>query len=148
MAVKKTKKRPAKKTKVAKKKVMKKKVTKKKVVKKKAVKKKVIKKKVAKKKPAKKKVKKVKKVAKKATNSGFMKPMNPDAHLAAVVGDKPLPRTQITKKIWQYIKRKKLQDEKKRIMINTDALLKAVCGNKKQVSMFELTKWVNRHLKD
>jgi upstream activation factor subunit UAF30 len=85
-----------------------------------------------------------KKVAKK---NSFMKPMNPDAALAAIVGTKAIPRTQVTKKTWQYIKRKKLQDKKKRIMINPDALLGKVCGGKKQVSMFELTKWVNKHLK-
>lgn len=80
--------------------------------------------------------------------SGFMKPMRPDAVLAPIVGAKAIPRTQVTKKVWHYIKRKKLQDKKKRIMINPDALLKKVCGGKKQVSMFELTKWVNKHLKD
>jgi upstream activation factor subunit UAF30 len=84
---------------------------------------------------------------KSAKKNSFMKPMMPDVALAAVVGTKPIPRTQVTKKVWNYIKRKKLQDKKKRIMINTDALLGKVCGNKKKVSMFELTKWVNKHLK-
>ena len=82
-----------------------------------------------------------------AKKNSFMKPMKPDVALAAIVGAKPIPRTQVTKKVWVYIKRKKLQDKKKRIMINPDALLKVVCGGKKQVSMFELTKWVNKHMK-
>jgi upstream activation factor subunit UAF30 len=84
---------------------------------------------------------------KSAKTNSFMKPMKIDAALAEIVGAKPLPRTQVTKKVWVYIKRKKLQDKKKRIMINPDALLGKVCGGKKQVSMFELTKWVNKHLK-
>ncbi len=89
------------------------------------------------------------KVMKKKTakKNSFMKPMRPDVALAAIVGAKAIPRTQVTKKIWNYIKRKKLQDKKKRIMINPDALLKKVCGGKSKVSMFELTKWVNKHLK-
>ncbi|MFH1262051.1 MAG: SWIB/MDM2 domain-containing protein [Pseudomonadota bacterium] len=82
-----------------------------------------------------------------AKMNSFMKPITPDAALAAIVGSKAIPRTQVTKKTWAYIKRKKLQDKKKRIMINPDALLGKVCGGKKQVSMFELTKWVSRHLK-
>jgi chromatin remodeling complex protein RSC6 len=90
-----------------------------------------------------------KRATKKGTKkNSFMKPMRPDALLAPIVGAKPIPRTQVTKKVWGYIKRKKLQDKKKRIMINPDALLKPVCGNKKQVSMFELTKWVSKHLKN
>jgi chromatin remodeling complex protein RSC6 len=93
-------------------------------------------------------VRKTKSTTKKTTKkNGFMKPMNPDEALAAIVGAKALPRTQVTKKVWEYIKRKKLQDKKKRIMINPDALLGAVCGKKKTLSMFELTKWVNKHLK-
>jgi upstream activation factor subunit UAF30 len=93
-------------------------------------------------------VRKAKRPVKKGTKkNSFMKPMTPDASLAAVVGTKAIPRTQVTKKVWNYIKKKKLQDKKKRIMINPDALLGKVCGNKKTVSMFELTKWVNKHLK-
>jgi upstream activation factor subunit UAF30 len=114
------------------------------------------KKKVAKKKTAKKVVKKaVKKAApKKAAKGGgrgrsnpaFMKPMQPDAMLAAVIGDKPQPRTQITKKIWDYIKARGLQDKVNRRMINADENLLKVFGNKKQVSMFEMTKLVNKHM--
>jgi len=84
---------------------------------------------------------------KRKPNAAFMKPMRPDASLAAVVGSSPLPRTQVTKKLWAYIKRKGLQDKKKRIMINADDKLKVVFGGKKQVTMFEMTKLVNRHLK-
>ena len=75
-----------------------------------------------------------------------MKPMNPDMALAAVVGDKPQPRTQITKKIWDYIKSRGLQDKVNRRMINADDNLAKVFGGKKQVSMFEMTKLVNKHL--
>lgn len=76
-----------------------------------------------------------------------MKPMTPDAHLAAVVGDRAMPRTEITKRLWAYIRRKGLQDKKNRRMINADANLKPVFNGKSQVSMFEMTKLVNRHLK-
>jgi chromatin remodeling complex protein RSC6 len=76
-----------------------------------------------------------------------MKPVQPDAHLAAVVGNKPIPRTEITKKLWAYIKRNGLQDSKNRRMINADAKLKAVFGGKRQVSMFEMTKLVSKHMK-
>jgi upstream activation factor subunit UAF30 len=143
-AVKKAKKKVAKK---AKKKVAKK--AKKKAVKK--AKKKVAKK--AKKKVAKKAVKKAKKkVAKKAKkkrkpNAAFMKPVTPDAALAAVVGAKPLPRTMLTKKLWAYIKKNGLQDKKNRRMINADDKLKPVFKNKAQVSMFEMTKLVSGHVK-
>ena len=91
--------------------------------------------------------KKAKKKTKRKPNAAFMKPMKPDAALGAVVGDKPMPRTQITKKLWQYIKKHKLQDKKNRRMINADASLQAVFGGKKQVSMFEMTKLVSRHVK-
>jgi chromatin remodeling complex protein RSC6 len=84
---------------------------------------------------------------KRKPNAAFMKPMRPDASLAAVVGSSPLPRTQVTKKLWAYIKRRGLQDKKKRVMINADDKLKVVFGGKKQVTMFEMTKLVNRHLK-
>ncbi len=84
---------------------------------------------------------------KRKPNAAFMKPMNPSAALAEVVGSKAIPRTEVTKKIWQYIKRNKLQDSKNRRMINADDALKVVFGGKKQVSMFEMTKLVNKHLK-
>ena len=77
-----------------------------------------------------------------------MKPLQPDEKLAAVIGDKPLPRTEVTKKLWAYIKKNKLQDTKNRRMINADASLLGVFGGKKQVSMFEMTKLVSKHLKD
>jgi chromatin remodeling complex protein RSC6 len=76
-----------------------------------------------------------------------MKPMQPSDALSEVVGSKPIPRTEVTKKLWAYIKRKGLQDKKKRTMINADDNLKTVFGGKKQVTMFEMTKLVNRHLK-
>ena len=91
-------------------------------------------------------------MAKKATskrkpNAAFMKPVTPDAALSEVVGSKPLPRTELTKKLWAYIKKKGLQDSKNRRMINADDNLKDVFGGKKQVSMFEMTKLVNKHVK-
>jgi len=110
---------------------------------KKAVKK--VAKKAAKKAPAKKKVAK-KKVARKP-NAAFMKALTPSATLAAVVGDKPLPRTQVIKKIWDYIKKNKLQDNKNRRMINADAKLKVLFAGKNQVSMFDLAKIVSKHVK-
>ena len=76
-----------------------------------------------------------------------MRPLQPDASLGAVVGTNALPRTQVVKKIWAYIKRNGLQDSQNKRMINADAKLKPVFGGKKQVSMFEMTKLVNRHLK-
>jgi upstream activation factor subunit UAF30 len=84
---------------------------------------------------------------KRKPNPAFMKPMQPDDALGAVVGSKALPRTEVTKKIWAYIKRNGLQDKKKRTNINADDKLKAVFGGKKQVTMFEMTKLVNKHLK-
>lgn len=80
-------------------------------------------------------------------NAAFMKAMTPSATLAAVVGDKPLPRTEVTKKVWDYIKSKDLQDPANRRMINGDDKLKAVFGGKEQVSMFEMTKLISDHLK-
>lgn len=80
-------------------------------------------------------------------NAAFMKPVNPDAALAAVVGDKGLPRTELTKKLWAYIKKNKLQDTKNKRNINADEKLKVVFGGKKVVNMFEMTKLVNKHLK-
>ena len=84
---------------------------------------------------------------KRKPNAAFMKPVQPDSAMSAVVGSTPLPRTQVTKKLWAYIKRRGLQDKKKRTMINADDNLKAVFGGKKQVTMFEMTKLVSRHLK-
>ncbi len=102
--------------------------------------------------PAKKAAKPVaKKAAKPKTarkpNAAFMKPMTPSATLAAVVGSNPLPRTEVTKKVWEYIKKNKLQDEANKRNINADEKLKAVFGGKKQVSMFEMTKLISDHLK-
>ena len=91
-----------------------------------------------------------KKKAKKTTRKpspAFMKPLNPSAALAEVVGSKPLPRTEVAKKLWVYIKKNGLQDKKNRRMINADAKLSAVFGGKRQVSMFEMTKLVSKHLK-
>ena len=87
-----------------------------------------------------------KKAAKRKPNAAFLKPVSPDSKLAAVVGSKPLPRTELTKKLWDYIKKNKLQDAKKRTLINADEALKAVFNGKKQVSMFEMTKLVSGHL--
>ena len=80
-------------------------------------------------------------------NAAFMAPLTPSAQLAEVVGNKPLPRTEATKKLWAYIKKNKLQDAKNRRNINADAALKAVFGGKATVSMFEMTKLVSKHLK-
>ncbi len=86
-------------------------------------------------------------VKKRKRNAAFTRPMRPDAALGAVVGTKPIPRAQVTKKVWAYVKRKGLQDKKKKTMINVDDNLRVVFGGKKQVTMFEMTKLVNRHLK-
>jgi chromatin remodeling complex protein RSC6 len=96
--------------------------------------------------------KKAKKAAKKSgakrkPNAAFMRPMTPTATLAAVIGGSPMPRTEVTKKLWAYIKRNGLQDSKNRRNINADDKLQEVFGGKKQVSMFEMTKLVSRHLK-
>ena len=99
------------------------------------------------KKGARKKAAKKKGGAKRKPNAAFMKPMQPDAALSAVVGTKPIPRTEITKKLWQYIKRNGLQDAKERRMINADDKLRAVFGGKGKVSMFEMTKLVSKHMK-
>jgi len=93
---------------------------------------------------AKKKAPAKKKSARKP-NAAFMKPMTPDAVLAEVIGSKPLPRTEITKKLWAYIKKNNLQDKVNRRNINGDDKLKAVFGGKKTVSMFEMTKLVSKH---
>ena len=99
------------------------------------------------KKGARKKAAKKKGGAKRKPNAAFMKPMQPDAALAAVVGNKGMPRTEITKKLWQYIKRNGLQDAKERRMINADDKLKVVFGGRGKVSMFEMTKLVSKHMK-
>ena len=83
---------------------------------------------------------------KRAPSAAFMKAMTPSAALAAVIGDKALPRTEVTKKIWEYIKKNGLQDKAKKTMINADAKLKEIF-NKAQVSMFEMTKLISAHLK-
>ena len=101
-------------------------------------------KKRATKKPA---AKKKKAAAKRKPNAAFMKPMQPSAALGAVIGNGMMPRTEVTKKIWGYIKKHGLQDSKNRRNINADEKLKDVFGGKKQVSMFEMTKLVNKHLK-
>lgn len=88
-----------------------------------------------------------KKPAAKKLNSALSKPVQPDAALSAIVGSDPLPRTEFTKKLWDYIKKNKLQDEKKRTQINADDALKVVFDGKKQVSMFEMTKLVSNHIK-
>ena len=80
-------------------------------------------------------------------NAAFMAPMQPDEALGKVVGSKPIPRTEVTKKLWAYIKKHGLQDAKKRTMINADEHLLVVFGGKKTVSMFEMTKLVGNHLK-
>ena len=92
--------------------------------------------------------KKAKKAGKKRKpNPAFMRPMTPSAALGAVIGTNAMPRTEVTKKIWGYIKRNSLQDKKNKRMINADDKLKPVFGGKAQVSMFEMTKLVNKHLK-
>jgi chromatin remodeling complex protein RSC6 len=101
-------------------------------------------KKPAAKKPAAKKAAKPK--VKGTPNAGFMKAMTPSAMLAAVVGAEPLPRTEVTKKVWEYIKKNKLQDASNKRMINADEKLRGIFG-KDQVSMFEMTKIINQHLK-
>jgi upstream activation factor subunit UAF30 len=115
------------------------------IAKKKAAKK-AAKKKTAKR-PAAKKKAPAKKAAKRKPNAAFMKPMQPSAQLSLVVGSTPLPRTEVTKKLWQYIKRKGLQDAKERRMINADDALKPIFNGKAKVSMFDMTKLVNKHLK-
>ena len=84
---------------------------------------------------------------KRTANAAFMRPVQPDAVVAAVVGAKPIPRTEVTKRLWAYIKKNGLQDKKNRRMINADAPLKAVFGGKASVNMFEMTKLVGKHLK-
>ncbi|MDZ4677052.1 MAG: SWIB/MDM2 domain-containing protein [Oligoflexia bacterium] len=93
---------------------------------------------------AKKKV--AKKPVKRKAGGAFMKPLTPSSLLAEVVGSKDLPRTEVVKKLWVYIKKHGLQDAKNRRMINADENLKPIFGGKKQVSMFEMTKYVSKHL--
>lgn len=81
-----------------------------------------------------------------APSAAFMKPMTPSPALAAVIGDKPMPRTEVTKKVWEYIKKHKLQDEANKRNINADDKLKAVFGGKKQVTMFEMTALISKQL--
>ena len=81
-------------------------------------------------------------------NAAFMKAMQPSEQLAAVVGNKPMPRTEVTKKLWEYIKKNDLQDAKNRRQINADERLRPIFGNKKSVTMFEITKLVNEHLSE
>ena len=97
--------------------------------------------------PATKKKASTKSAPKRKPNAAFMKAMQPDASLSAVVGSSPMPRTEVTKKLWGYIKKNSLQDSKNRRMINADDKLREVFGGKKQVSMFEMTKLVNKHMK-
>src|SRR5665213_4004691 len=95
--------------------------------------------------PAKKAAAKKPAAKKRTPNAAFMKPMTPSPSLAAVIGDKAIPRTEVTKKVWEYIKKHNLQDAAKRTMINADAKLKEIF-KKSQVSMFEMTKLINSHL--
>ena len=123
-----------------------KKAAKKSAAKKPAAKKSAAKKPAAKKSAAKKPAAK-KSAAKRKPNAAFMKAMTPSTTLAAVVGGMPMPRTEVTKKIWDYIKKNKLQDAVNKRLINADDKLRAVFGGKSKVSMFEMTKLVSNHLK-
>jgi len=111
-----------------------------------AKKKPAAKKRTGKKSSAKKSAKK-KSGTKRVPSAAFMKPMTPSAQLSTVVGSSPLPRTEVTKKLWAYIRRKGLQDSKNRRMINADDNLRPVFNGARQVSMFEMTRLVNKHLK-
>ena len=91
--------------------------------------------------------KSVKKKAARKPSAAFMKPVTPSAALAEVVGSKPIPRTEVTKRLWAYIKKNKLQDSKNKRMIKADGALKTVFGGKSAVNMFEMTKLVSKHLK-
>ena len=96
--------------------------------------------------PAKKAAAKKAPAKKRTPNAAFMKAMTPSGSLAAIIGDKPVPRTEVTKKVWEYIKKNNLQDKNNKRMINADDKLKPVFGGKSQVSMFEMTALVNKHL--
>ena len=140
-------KKPAAKKPAAKKPAAKKPAAKKPAAKKPAANKPAAKKPAAKKPAAKKAAAPKKPAAKRKPNAAFMKPMNISSLLGAVIGAAPMPRTEVTKKLWDYIKKNKLQDAVNRRMINADEKLKAVFGGKKVVSMFEMTKLVSSHLK-
>ncbi|MCE3228038.1 MAG: hypothetical protein K0S32_2589 [Bacteroidetes bacterium] len=114
---------------------------------KKPAKKAAAKKKVAKKAPKKAAKKAPKKKSNRKPNAAFMAALTPSAALAAVVGNKAIPRTEVVKKLWVYIKANKLQDSKNKRMINADAKLKAIFNGKGQVSMFEMAKYLSKHLK-
>jgi chromatin remodeling complex protein RSC6 len=88
-----------------------------------------------------------KKTGGRTANAAFMRPVAPDGTLAEVVGSKPIPRTEVTKRLWAYIKKNGLQDKKNKRMINADGTLKAVFGGRSSVNMFEMTKLVSKHLK-
>ncbi len=118
-----------------------------KTAKKKTASKKTATKKAAPRKAAKKTGGAKKKTGGRKPNAAFMAPVTPSAQLAEVVGNKPLPRTELTKKLWAYIKKNGLQDQKNRRMINSDDRLKPIFGGKAQVSMFDMTKMVNKHVK-
>jgi chromatin remodeling complex protein RSC6 len=133
--------------KAAKKSAAKKPAAKKSAAKKPAAKKSAAKKAPARKAPAKKAAAAKKPAAKRKPNAAFMKAMQPSSTLAAVVGGAPMPRTEVTKKIWDYIKKNKLQDSVNKRLINADDKLRAVFGGKSKVSMFEMTKLVSNHLK-
>jgi chromatin remodeling complex protein RSC6 len=90
---------------------------------------------------------KTKKTSKRKPNPAFMRPVQPDDKLSLIVGSTPLPRSELTKKLWNYIKKNGLQDKKKRTMINADDSLRAVFNGKSQVSMFEMTKLVSGHIR-
>src|SRR6476661_1426632 len=124
-----------------------KKAAKKTAAKKPAAKKTAAKKPAAKKSAAKKPAAPKKSAVKRKPNAAFMKAMQPSSVLSAVVGAMPMPRTEVTKKIWDYIKKNKLQDAVNRRLINADDKLRAVFGGKSKVSMFEMTKLVSNHLK-
>jgi chromatin remodeling complex protein RSC6 len=98
-------------------------------------------------KTAKKRAGKTAKKTARKPNAAFMKPMTPSPALSEVVGEKPIPRTEVTKRLWAYIKKNKLQDAKNKRMIKADDALKPVFGGKATVNMFEMTKLVNKHLK-
>ena len=140
-------KKPAAKKPVAKKPAAKKPAAKKPAAKKPAAKKPAAKKPAAKKPAAKKPAAPKKPATKRKPNAAFMRPMTISSVLGAVIGSAPIPRTEVTKKLWDYIKKNKLQDAINRRMINADEKLKAVFGGKKVVSMFEMTKLVSSHLK-
>jgi len=90
---------------------------------------------------------KTKKTSKRKPNPAFMRPVQPDDKLSAIVGSKPIPRSELTKKLWDYIKKNGCQDKKKRTMINADDALRPVFNGKSKVSMFEMTKLVSGHIR-